>query len=150
MTKLAVAAVAITIGGLSFGQQAQTAFGQEPRIDDECATVCPFYAGYLDGSRGEAWLLDLAVHVADVIDCESGWQTRPEGYHLGLGQFAPETWAANARAGADPGDPYEQGFAVATLIRRLGERGVSPGSTAGWPACWWVRFREKPENTLVM
>lgn len=94
------------------------------------AAVADFSRGYQDAGGDPA----LLPHVIEVVDCESSWQLDPGNPdYWGLGQFVPSTWYANARAGASWMDPYEQGWAMATLIGK-----VDPGSTGGWPVCWWV------------
>jgi hypothetical protein len=57
-----------------------------------------------------------------------------ENGYLSAFQFTPGTWAAAARATgfADPLNPYDVGRNVAWLVQR-----VDPGSTGGWPVCWW-------------
>lgn len=94
------------------------------------ALMAAFLAGYAAGGGPP----DLAAHFADiVIPCESGWDLDPPGYHLGLAQFAPDTWARAARPGADYRDAWEQGFAVGNWI---GPLGVDPAGTGGWANCW--------------
>ena len=68
-----------------------------------------------------------------MVQCESSWQRDPGGYHLGLAQFGPETWATvSATTGlALPYNPYHQGYNVAVWSSM-----ISPGTTAGWPYCW--------------
>jgi hypothetical protein len=68
-----------------------------------------------------------------VIPCESRWDVDPPGYHRGLLQFDPGTWAKCARPGADYRDPFEQGWCAATWLNM----GVDPGGTGGWGYCWW-------------
>ena len=94
-----------------------------------------FSLGYTDRADGEAYLLSLLDHIVEeVIPCESSWQADPEGFHLGLAQFDPGTWASARRApDADYRDPYEQGWAVAEWISRIKGR---EGTKAGWPSCW--------------
>lgn len=98
--------------------------------------VAAFGRGYLDAGGPP----DLLAHFTGrVIPCESSGLIDPGNPdYLGIAQFTRGTFAANARAGADWRDSYEQGWAVGTLIRRLLASGVSPGSTAGWPTCWHV------------
>jgi len=69
-----------------------------------------------------------------VIPCESGWVLDPGGYHLGLAQFDPQTWAVAAPPESDFRQAVAQGCAVARWINR----GIDPGSSAGWPYCWWA------------
>ena len=70
-----------------------------------------------------------------MVQCESSWRLDPDGYHLGLAQFSPGTWVTvSAITGlADPYNPYHQGYNVAVWASM-----VSPGTTAGWPYCWWA------------
>src|SRR6185503_3521007 len=91
-----------------------------------------FFCGYRARANGDPYLLQLEPRVDRMIFCESGWQLYPpaSGF-LSLAQASPPTWAANARPGADPFDPFEQGWFTANLITR-----VDPGSTGGWPVCW--------------
>jgi len=70
-----------------------------------------------------------------VIRCESNWRLLAGGgVHLGLAQFAVGTWAnVSGRTGlGDWTNAYHQGFNVAVWSAL-----VSPGTTAGWPVCWW-------------
>ncbi|OGS01160.1 MAG: hypothetical protein A2V88_08750 [Elusimicrobia bacterium RBG_16_66_12] len=89
-----------------------------------------FLAGYAAVGGPPEW----AAHLTDVvIPCESGWDTDPFGYHLGLAQFAPDTWARAARPGADWRDAWEQGWAVGNWV---GPLGVDPAGSGGWLNCW--------------
>ncbi|GAG36801.1 unnamed protein product [marine sediment metagenome] len=92
-----------------------------------------FLAGYRAGGGDPAWEEHL---VNDVIPCESGWNVDSGGYHYGLAQFAPGTWAAaECSPGADWRDPWEQGCAVASWMSQIPGRW---GTSAGWPICWWA------------
>ena len=88
-----------------------------------------FFDGYRDaGGQDEG-------RVAAMIQCESSWRLDQGGYHLGLAQFDPGTWATvSAITGyADWLNPYHQGANVATWASM-----ISPGTSAGWPSCWWA------------
>lgn len=99
-----------------------------------CGVTVPeqFFCGYRVRAAGDPYLLSLERHVTGMVRCESDWQVYPpaSGF-LSLSQALPSTWAANARPGADPFDPFEQGWFVANLITK-----VDPGSTGGWRNCW--------------
>lgn len=89
-----------------------------------------FFQGYRDaGGQYPERLIDA------MVQCESSWQLDPGGYHLGLAQFAPGTWATvSAITGLTlPDNPYHQGYNVAVWSSM-----ISPGTTAGWPYCWWA------------
>ena len=89
-----------------------------------------FFLGYRDAAgQYPEELIDAMVL------CESSWRIDPRGYHLGLAQFSPGTWATvSAITGlADPYNPYHQGYNVAVWSSM-----ISPGTTAGWPYCWWA------------
>lgn len=71
-----------------------------------------FIGGYLAAGV----LPDLLPHFVDVvIPCESGWRIDPGGFHLGLAQFNPDSWArVAARTGYwDWRDPWQHGYNVA-------------------------------------
>lgn len=96
-----------------------------------------FFEGYRSAGGNPEYEQRLLNHV---IPCESGWQIDPGNpMYLGMGQFTPGTWESYSRFGADtdPFDSWEQGWAVANLIGDLEDRGVSSGSSSGWPVCWW-------------
>jgi hypothetical protein len=95
-----------------------------------------FSAGYLDAG-GPPDLLDHFLY--HVIPCESHWNPLDisDDGQIGLAQFDPGTWASYARPGADWRDPWEQGWATADLAGDLISRGESPGSSGGWPWCYW-------------
>lgn len=95
------------------------------------ALVDAFLGGYRAGGGDPAY----EGQVLRMISCESGWNTDSGGYHYGLAQFAPGTWAAACCSpGADWRSPWEQGCAVASWMRQIPGRW---GTTAGWPVCWW-------------
>jgi hypothetical protein len=105
---------------------------QLPRHLGSAATVQDeFFRGYFDRAGEDLRLLQLAEPVYWNVHCESRWNVNPGGYYLGLNQFDRATWLANARPGADPFDPYEQGWATAQLMSH-----TDPGSTAAWARCW--------------
>ncbi len=89
-----------------------------------------FFQGYRDaGGQYPKGLIDA------MVQCESSWRLDPDGYHLGLAQFSPGTWATVSAITSftDPYNPYHQGYNVAVWSSM-----VSPGTTAGWPYCWWA------------
>jgi hypothetical protein len=97
--------------------------------------VSEFLAGY----RAAGGPPDLESHILNnVIPCESGWipSRVSSAGHLGLLQFDPGTWAS--AGGGDWADPHTQGRNGATWLWMLEAEGSSPGSTAGWPGCWWA------------
>ena len=71
-----------------------------------------------------------------MINCESHWNPLAEGIHWGLAQFHPGTWATVAEITGlnDWKNPYHQGFNAATWANLV----EAPGSSTGWPYCWWV------------
>lgn len=95
-------------------------------------------AEFLAGYQAAGGPLDQESHIINaVIPCESGWsptRTSSQG-HLGLMQWDLGTW--EAAGGGDWTDPRTQGRNTATWLRHLAATGQSPGSTAGWPGCWW-------------
>ncbi|KKN02113.1 hypothetical protein LCGC14_1121160, partial [marine sediment metagenome] len=70
-----------------------------------------------------------------MIFCESTWRIDPGGQHLGLAQFDPGTWAvvSGITGYTDWRDPFSHGYNVAVWASM-----VSPGTSAGWPNCWWA------------
>jgi len=111
-----------------------------PRLEAPwgCVTEddCEFARGYVDGGGRVDYLRHL---LQDVRPCEGEWRTVYTNGYVSAFQFTPGTWAAAAkRTGAtDPLDPYSVGINVAWLIGELERTGVGPGSTGGWPTCWW-------------
>ena len=91
-----------------------------------------FSEGYLAGGGPLHYLRHL---VEDVRPCEGEWGVEYHNGYLGAFQFTPGTWGAAARATGfgDYMDPYHVGRNVAWLVQR-----VDPGSTGGFPHCWWV------------
>ena len=93
-----------------------------------------FLQGYRDYGGNPAW---EAHWLLDVLPCESGhwgqdWYAN--GYRS-RAQFHPGSWAtASAITGQiDGSDPYAVGANVAAWSNLI----AHPGSTAGWPTCWW-------------
>jgi len=100
------------------------------------------YLDFLQGYRDAGGPVYYEGHlVNDVIPCESTWNPwaiSPVG-DAGLLQFAAVTWGWNARYPSAPWQSaYEQGWAGAKLLNWLNANGISPGSTFGWPHCWWT------------
>ena len=97
-----------------------------------------FSRGFIDGGGDPGLLRHL---LEDLLPCEGGssWD-HEDAYHVSRAQFAHGTWNAAARATGrwDFRDPYDVGFNVAWLLDYLQRAGVSPGSTGGWPTCYWV------------
>lgn len=89
-----------------------------------------FFCGYRERAAGDPYLLSLERRVDATVGCESTWQQfpPPSGF-LSLSQALPSTWSANARPGADPFDPFEQGWFFANLLTRADPR-------TQWPGCW--------------
>ncbi len=100
----------------------------EPDVSDE-RIVEDFFQGYREGGGTDEERIDA------MIFCESSWIIDPPGYHLGLAQFDSETWATVSviTGFIDPLNPFHQGYNVAAWASM-----VSPGTSAGWPRCWWV------------
>lgn len=112
----------------------RAAGSREGRVDADAL----FAQGYLDGAGPPHYLRHL---VEDVLPCEGGdsWE-HADAYHVSRAQFAWGSWktAALHTGHADPLDPYHVGRNVAWLINELERGRISPGSTGGWPHCWWV------------
>ena len=92
---------------------------------------------FLDGwNDGGGAALKSPASVSRWVTCESGpgWNVVTAGSFLGLLQFHPSTFGTIATITGlwDAYDPYHQGFNGATWALM-----VEPGSTAGWPRCWW-------------
>ncbi len=89
-----------------------------------------FWDGYRDGGSPYP-----EGRIDAMVWCESRWRIDPGGYYLGLAQFDPGTWATvSTWTGLyDWRKAYHQGYNVAAWAAA-----VSPGTSAGWPACWWV------------
>ena len=97
-----------------------------------------FSRGYLDYGGRADW---LAHFVNDVIPgCENkgyGWVWHPEASaYVSVAQFDSGSWAtASANTGlSDPWDLYHVGANVAQWSNAINH----PGSSGGWPHCWWV------------
>jgi len=93
-----------------------------------------FRQGYGDFGGREDWLEHF---VQDVLPCEStiwgGWYAN--GY-VSRAQFHPDSWTTAVRNTGlvEPTDPYVVGGNVAWWSNAIDH----PGSTAGWPTCWWM------------
>jgi len=108
--------------------------GHDP-IEGEDFPADGRYQKFIDGLHDGGWLDDDA-HIRRMVWCESGWQIETTGQFLGLAQFHVGTWPLAARATGfdDWRNPYHQGFNTAYWINGI----AAPGSTAGWPHCWWA------------
>jgi hypothetical protein len=108
------------------------------QLEAPCAPEadCLFAAGYLDHGGPPGYLRHL---LDDVRPCEGEWWIVYDNGYMSALQFTPGTWAGVARKTQlwDPLDPYHVGANVAALINDLERAGRSPGSTGGWPTCWW-------------
>jgi hypothetical protein len=113
----------------------QRASGGEVPTLQAASAVAAFLAGY-DAAGGPA---EYREHIIAVVNCESTWNSGAvsDAGQLGLLQFEPSTWASYARPDMVWTDPYAQGWTGANLIGDLLDRGISPGSSAGWEWCWW-------------
>ena len=93
-----------------------------------------FRQGYRDHGGNPAWEDHVIYDV--ILGCEhkSGWEWLGGNEYLSIAQFHPDTWArvASATGLDDPTNLYHVGANVAYWSNR-----VDPGSTAGWPVCWW-------------
>ena len=86
-------------------------------------------AGYRDAGGREDYLAHI---VGAVIPCEYGWEPYVKvNYYESRAQFDPGSWAT--AGGGDPADDYTVGRNVANWIAMIDD----PGSTSGWPTCWW-------------
>jgi hypothetical protein len=121
-------------GGGGEGAEPESGAGAAYPADSEFAQAA-FLEGY-DTAGGPA---EYREHVIGVVECESTWNPGAvsDAGQLGLLQFEPSTWASYARPDMDWRDPFDQGWTGANLIGDLLERGISPGSSAGWAVCWW-------------
>ena len=97
-----------------------------PQAEQESAVA--FFQGYRAGAGQYP-----EERIAAMIGCESSWRLDPGGWHRGLAQFDPGTWAtvSGITGFADPYNAFHQGYNVAVWASM-----VSPGTTAGWPYCW--------------
>lgn len=88
-----------------------------------------FFNGYRRG--GGIYAED---HIDRLVQCESQWRIVTGGQFLGLAQFHSRTWATVAQLTGywDWKNPLHQGVNVAVWSQR-----IDPGSTQGWPVCWW-------------
>lgn len=116
--------LATTVGGAN----------AEPVIDNDSL----FAAGYLDGDGDPRLLAHL---LQEVLPCEGGdrWD-HDDSLHVSRAQFSRGSWATAAAATGyrDPRNPYHVGYNVAWWLGALEREGRSPGSSAGWPSCWWT------------
>jgi len=119
--------------GFSWGQLPQG--GQDGGDPGQAPPQAAFLAGY-DAAGGPA---EYRKHIIAVVNCESTWNSGAvsDAGQLGLLQFEPSTWASYARPDMVWTDPWAQGWTGANLIGDLLDRGLSPGSSAGWAVCWW-------------
>ncbi len=116
-------------GGVPGGDPTNDAVVPEPPAEALPAVEPnPFFQGYIDGGAPYP-----EGRIAAMIQCESKWVIDPVGYHLGLAQFSPGSWATvSAITGlADWTSAYAQGYNTAVWASL-----VDPGSSAGWPYCW--------------
>ena len=95
-----------------------------------------FIAGYLDHGGNPAW---QAHFLYDVAPCEGGptWGIADYGNgYISRLQFHPGSWATAATHTGlwDGADPYHVGANVAWWSGAIDH----PGTTSGWPYCWWV------------
>lgn len=97
---------------------------------------CLFARGFVDAGGPLQYLRHL---LEDVRPCEGNFGVAYANGYVSAFQFTPGTWAAMARKTGlwDPLNPYDVGANVAALIVELERSGVSPGSSGGWPVCFW-------------
>ena len=107
-----------------------------PSVHSDLPTSDPSGA-FADGFRAwggrEEWLEHF---VNDVLPCESSeWGGWYDNGYVSRGQFDPGSWAtAVGNTGlSDPTNPYAVGAAIAWWSNAI----EHPGSTGGWPTCWW-------------
>jgi hypothetical protein len=109
---------------------------------DEAAA--PYYPGstveynFVDGwAEGGGLLLRGSASAWRLVICESNGNITGPGFHLGLLQWHPSTWAAVAAITGyyDPWNPFHQGFNGGYYSTQMT---AAPGGTGGWPVCWWV------------
>ncbi len=106
------------------GPEPEGAGQTAPQSEQERAVV--FLQGYL-AAHGQY----PEERIAALNQCESSWRIDPGGYHAGLAQFDPGTWAtvSGITGFADPYNAFHQGANVAVWASM-----ISPGTTAGWPS----------------
>ncbi len=99
-----------------------------PYVTASTSTYTRFFEGYREGNGQYS-----EARIDAMIQCESSWRIDPGGWHLGLAQFDPGTWAtvSGITGYTDWRDPFSQGFNTATWASM-----VDPGSRSGWPSCW--------------
>jgi len=116
----------------------------EAQVQGRAAIEQPFREGYRDAG-GPATLERHFIET--VIPCESSWRLDPEGYHLGLAQFHPETWriVSSISGRTDWRSGYDQGYNVAIWLTLIDD----PGGTGGWPQCWWAGMSTPPYINAV-
>src|SRR3990167_8412106 len=129
--------VRVVPGGHRAGPGAARPWAAAP--DTECDADCLFAAGYRDAGGPERYLRHL---VEDVLPCEGAPDWSIIDYRNGYvsrAQFSPDSWrSAAAHTGVTAPDPYSVGRQVAWWINAIEREGLSPGSTAGWPTCWYA------------
>lgn len=122
------------------------------RVSQEPPSPIPNYDNanteFLTGYREAGGPPELEGHLLGrVLPCESGgayvgtidWTPGNPDYRSAA-QFHPGTWEYTERVAGRYlrfEDPRDVGTAVAIWLRYLIDRGTSPGSTSGWPVCWW-------------
>src|SRR3990167_10485294 len=123
--------VRVVPGGHRAGPGAARLWAAAP--DTECDADCLFAAGYRDAGGPERYLEHL---LRDVRPCEGEWGVAYTGPHVSAFQFDRGSWAIAARATGftEALDPYSVGFNVAWWILHIKD----PGSTEGWPTCWYA------------
>ena len=98
-----------------------------PYVTEPTDTYTQFFQGYRAAGGQDDARIDA------LIWCESSWRLDPGGYHKGLAQFDPGTWATVSKITGytDWRDAFSQGYNVAVWASM-----ISPGTTAGWPSCF--------------
>lgn len=96
-----------------------------------------FASGYLEHGGNPNW---LAHFLYDVAPCEGGYEYLASyasaPFYLSRLQFNPGSWATAAAATGryDPANPYDVGANTAWWSNAIDH----PGTTSGWPYCWWI------------
>ena len=117
----------------SQGVQGQGVLGDAdtlPYVQGPSDTYTQFFDGYRAGAGQYP-----EERIDAMIFCESSWRIDPGGWHLGLAQFDPGTWAtvSTITGFADWLNPWHQGYNVAVWASM-----ISPGTSAGWPSCFYA------------
>ena len=125
---------------LSSGNLGTTNAGGVPR--DAAEAISDGDAAFLAGYRAYGGRPEWEQHfLRDVLPCEGGpaWGIADYGNgYLGRAQFTGDSWTRAGILAAKPepldaASPIDVGVAVAVWSNAIDH----PGSSGGWPWCWW-------------